>query len=99
MGAVGAEHRPRGHRLYTVLDTDPSQVVWIYKHVTNGVANVAVGLRSKKKYFLPAEDDALFEAVFAEILAVAPHANLGYSPRKDRVFRQDPARLLGAVDG
>ncbi len=92
-------HKPEKHKLLRALREDPEQVVWIYETTINHQRHLAVALRNKKRHQIPVENEAQFAALWAEVTQAAPHANLGWSERKNKAFAKDPLRLLDPEAG
>lgn len=90
-------HKPRNNRLYRAVVERPHDIVWLYEKQTNGVVALVAALTDKKRLSINIEVPETREAVWDELSVAVPHANTGWSARKERAYLEDPKRLTEAV--
>lgn len=91
---------PRETPVYRTLLESPERIVWFYEDImrVNGVDNYSVvlwcGDGTKFEFNLKFTDPS---PLLATLSAMLPHAVLGFSPERMRLFRQSPAQFAETV--
>lgn len=86
-------HKPHNNKLYRAIVERPQDVVWLYEKQTNGVVALVAGLVDKSRPSINIEIPETRKAVWEELSAAVPHANLGWTERKERAYVDNPKAL------